>query len=54
MIRAFIGSTSDHLVHHVQCPVIVVKENVKSSEPVVSGPKKAQEEIGNDVDPVPA
>lgn len=54
--RAFIGSTSDHLVHHVNCAVIVVKEPVKNKtlEPPVAGSKKAEKEVGLDVHPVPA
>jgi nucleotide-binding universal stress UspA family protein len=54
--RAFVGSTSDHLVHHVRCAVIVVKEPFKNKtlEPPVAGSKKAEQEVGLDVDPVPA
>lgn len=31
----FIGSTSDHLIHHVQCPVLVVKDESSKKNTVV-------------------
>lgn len=35
--RIFVGSTSDHLVHHAHCPVILVKDT-SAKEPTVKSP----------------
>ncbi len=39
----FIGSTSDHLIHHVHCPVLLVKdksEKVKENLPTATTVKQ--------------
>ena len=51
--RALLGSTSDHLVQHVRCAVIVVKEPVKNKT-LEAGSKMAEKDVGPDVCPVPA